>query len=116
MSECTHDCSSCSANCASRQNPQDFHEPPHQLSRIKKVIGVVSGMISDAQAASVSWISSIGTQIAETANPSVQAKIVAVKKSRKALAISMLASPVIPSRMAPKIPVPLAQNRTIMAT
>ena len=43
MSECTHDCSSCSANCASRQNPQDFHEPPHQLSRIKKVIGVVSG-------------------------------------------------------------------------
>jgi hypothetical protein len=46
----------------------------------------------------------------------VQAKIVAVKKSRKALAISMLASPVIPSRMAPKIPVPLAQNRTIMAT
>ena len=43
MSECTHDCSSCSANCASRQNPQDFHEPPHQLSSIKKVIGVVSG-------------------------------------------------------------------------
>ena len=43
MSECTHDCSSCSAHCASRQNPQDFHEPPHQLSRIKKVIGVVSG-------------------------------------------------------------------------
>ena len=43
MSECTHDCSSCSQNCASRQNPQDFHEPPHQLSRIKKVIGVVSG-------------------------------------------------------------------------
>ena len=43
MNECTHDCSSCSANCASRQNPQDFHEPPHQLSRIKKVIGVVSG-------------------------------------------------------------------------
>lgn len=80
------------------------------------IIGVVSGMISDAQAASVSWIISIGTQIAETANPSVQAKIVAVKKSRKALAISMLASPVIPSRMAPKIPVPLAQNRTIMAT
>ena len=43
MSECTHDCSSCSQNCASRQNPQDFHEPPHQLSSIKKVIGVVSG-------------------------------------------------------------------------
>ena len=43
MSECTHDCSSCSQNCASRQNPQDIHEPPHQLSSIKKVIGVVSG-------------------------------------------------------------------------
>lgn len=43
MSECTHDCSSCGENCASRQNPQDFHEPAHQLSRIKKVIGVVSG-------------------------------------------------------------------------
>ena len=44
MSEnCTHDCSTCSANCASRQNPQDLHEAPHQLSKIKKVIGVVSG-------------------------------------------------------------------------
>ena len=40
--ECTHDCSSCSANCSSRA-PQDFHEPPHPSSRIKKVIGVVSG-------------------------------------------------------------------------
>ena len=44
MSEnCTHDCSTCSANCASRQNPQDLHEAPHQFSKIKKVIGVVSG-------------------------------------------------------------------------
>ena len=43
MSECTHDCSSCSANCSSRNQPQDLHEPPHQLSHIKKVIGVVSG-------------------------------------------------------------------------
>lgn len=41
MSEaCTHDCSSCTANCESRK-PQ--HEPPHAGSRIKKVIGVVSG-------------------------------------------------------------------------
>lgn len=39
MSECTHDCSSCSAGCAQR----DFHEPPHELSKIKKVIGIVSG-------------------------------------------------------------------------
>lgn len=40
MSECTHDCSSCSAGCAERK---DFHEPPHELSKIKKVIGIVSG-------------------------------------------------------------------------
>lgn len=44
MSEnCTHDCSNCSSDCASRQQPQDFHEAPHALSSIKKVIGVVSG-------------------------------------------------------------------------
>ena len=44
MSEnCTHDCSTCSSNCASRQQPEDFHEAPHALSSIKKVIGVVSG-------------------------------------------------------------------------
>ena len=38
--ECTHDCSTCSANCDHRA-PQ--HEPPHPRSRIRKVIGVVSG-------------------------------------------------------------------------
>ncbi|MBE6562207.1 MAG: Mrp/NBP35 family ATP-binding protein [Ruminococcaceae bacterium] len=42
MSECTHDCSSCSADCASR-NSAPVHEKPHQDSKIKKVIGVVSG-------------------------------------------------------------------------
>lgn len=42
MSECTHDCSSCTANCASKQ-PQNLHEAPNALSRIGKVIGVVSG-------------------------------------------------------------------------
>ena len=41
MSEaCSHDCGNCTANCESRK-PQ--HEPPHAGSRIKKVIGVVSG-------------------------------------------------------------------------
>ncbi len=40
--ECTHDCSSCSANCSSRQ-PDSLIEKPHELSNIKKVIGVVSG-------------------------------------------------------------------------
>lgn len=42
MSECTHDCSSCGEACASRQ-PQDLHEKPHELSKIGKVIAVVSG-------------------------------------------------------------------------
>ena len=40
--ECTHDCSTCSANCASR-DPKSLLKQPHQLSSIKKVIAVVSG-------------------------------------------------------------------------
>ena len=44
MSECNHDCSSCGENCPSRQmKPEDFLEKPHDLSQIRKVIGVVSG-------------------------------------------------------------------------
>ena len=43
MSECTHDCSTCSQNCASRQQPESLVEKPHELSNIKKVIGIVSG-------------------------------------------------------------------------
>ncbi|MDE6731983.1 MAG: Mrp/NBP35 family ATP-binding protein [Oscillospiraceae bacterium] len=42
MSECTHDCSSCGESCAERK-PDSFIEKPHELSHIKKVIGVVSG-------------------------------------------------------------------------
>lgn len=38
--ECTHDCSTCSANCSSRE-PQ--FDAPHKDSNIKHVIGVVSG-------------------------------------------------------------------------
>ncbi len=42
--ECTHDCSTCSANCSSRgANPEDFSVALHELSSVKKVIGVVSG-------------------------------------------------------------------------
>ena len=40
--ECTHDCSSCSQNCSSRQ-PADLHEAANPNSSVKKVIGVVSG-------------------------------------------------------------------------
>ena len=43
MPNCSHDCSSCSQNCSSRNTPQDFHIDPHEMSHIKKVIGIVSG-------------------------------------------------------------------------
>ena len=43
MSECTHDCSSCSSNCSERQSTQDFIEKLNSLSSVKKVIGIVSG-------------------------------------------------------------------------
>ena len=43
MSEnCTHNCSTCASNCASRQK-ESMLKPPHAQSSIKKVIGVVSG-------------------------------------------------------------------------
>ena len=43
MSECTHDCSTCSQNCSDREKPQSFLKPMNKYSNIKKVIGVVSG-------------------------------------------------------------------------
>ena len=43
MSECTHDCSSCGQDCASRKDNQNFIEKPHKDSNIKNVIGIVSG-------------------------------------------------------------------------
>ena len=43
MSECSHDCSSCSSNCGERKEPQSFLEQPNKLSNIGKVIGIVSG-------------------------------------------------------------------------
>ncbi|MGN0700621.1 MAG: P-loop NTPase [Oscillospiraceae bacterium] len=42
MSECSHDCGSCSASCSERK-PESLIAQPHELSKIKKVIGVVSG-------------------------------------------------------------------------
>ena len=39
MAECSHDCGSCGEDCAQR----DMRKKPHELSKIKKVIGVVSG-------------------------------------------------------------------------
>ena len=43
MSECSHDCSSCSSNCGDREKPQSFLKPMNEHSNIKKVIGIVSG-------------------------------------------------------------------------
>ena len=42
MSECTHDCSSCSSNCSERKGGIE-KEAPNAMSCIRKVIGVVSG-------------------------------------------------------------------------
>ena len=39
---CTHDCSSCSANCSSREKAIE-KEPLNPQSTVKHVIGVVSG-------------------------------------------------------------------------
>jgi len=45
MSEnCDHNCSGCSTECADREEAKnDFSAQPHEMSKIKKVIGVVSG-------------------------------------------------------------------------
>lgn len=44
MSDCNHDCGSCSANCGSRTQEQtNFLEPLYRESSVKKVIGIVSG-------------------------------------------------------------------------
>ncbi len=42
MSECTHDCSTCGENCASR-DPKSFLEKQNAMSNIKHIIGIVSG-------------------------------------------------------------------------
>ena len=43
MSECTHNCSTCSQNCSSRTVPQSLLAKPHELTHVKKIIGVCSG-------------------------------------------------------------------------
>ena len=40
--ECTHDCSSCTANCGERKQ-ESLLAPANQYSNVKKVIGIVSG-------------------------------------------------------------------------
>ncbi len=44
MSDCNHDCSSCSENCGEREGKNPFEiKPLHEGCRVGKVIGVVSG-------------------------------------------------------------------------
>lgn len=44
MSEqCSGNCGACGEECAERMDPLDLRESPHELSKIKKVIAVVSG-------------------------------------------------------------------------
>ncbi len=40
--DCGHDCGSCGESCGER-DPKSFQEKPHEKSRIKRVIGIVSG-------------------------------------------------------------------------
>ena len=42
MSDCNHDCNSCSENCAERK-PADMHVDTNEYSHVKKVIAVISG-------------------------------------------------------------------------
>lgn len=43
MSQCSHDCSSCSQNCAERTTPQSLLEKLNPHARVQKVIAVCSG-------------------------------------------------------------------------
>lgn len=40
---CTHNCSTCSANCGSKKDPESLIEPMNKASNVKHVIGIVSG-------------------------------------------------------------------------
>ncbi len=41
--DCNHNCSSCGSDCQERTEPQSMIAAPHEMSNVKKVIGVVSG-------------------------------------------------------------------------
>ena len=42
MANCTHDCSTCSSSCGTR-NKNSFIKPPHAGTKVKRVIAVASG-------------------------------------------------------------------------
>lgn len=79
MSECTHDCSSCGSDCSGRTEPQSLIEKPNEMSKIGKVIGIVSGkggvgktMVSSMLAVSVQRMGkNVGILDADITGPSV---------------------------------------------
>lgn len=63
---CTHDCSSCGASCSQR-DPESLLAAPHPLSRVKKIIAVMSGKggvgKSSVTASLASAMSSLGYRV-----------------------------------------------------
>ncbi len=79
MSEnCTHDCSSCSQNCSSRKK-ESMLKAPHKASKVKKVIGVVSGKGGVGKSLTTSLLASyaqkqglsVGIMDADVTGPSI---------------------------------------------
>lgn len=92
-----------------------INTPPVALkSRI--ISGVVNGTITCASEKITIKIINCGTAIKLTTAPKLAPKMKAQKKSRIDFEIKIVASPLIPSVKVPYIPVPLAQNRTIIVT
>ena len=84
---------------------------PPQAVKSAIIDGLINAMIKVAAKNRITKTISWGIKITVMIYPSVEAKIAAVKKSRIDLVSRMVGSPVIPSVKAPKMPVPLAQNR-----
>lgn len=62
MSEnCSHDCGSCGVEGCGERTPESLLEKPHEMSQIKKVIGVVSGK-GGVGKSSVSALSAVTAQ------------------------------------------------------
>ena len=77
-----------------------MRKPPQALKSLI-IAGVVSGKITPASRYSRIMITNWGMPTRETDLPSEQAKIMAVKKSRKDLAIRIEWSPLMPETRAP---------------
>lgn len=79
MSECTHDCSSCSKNCSDEQKRESFLKEPHKKSSIKKVVAVVSGKGGVGKSATTALLAafahkqgkSVGIMDADITGPSI---------------------------------------------